>query len=92
MIRPDRYEVVFTAAGRRGMGRLPLPAATALYEHLTGPVAQKPYRLGKQLDVPLERLRSTPARDYRALYVIDEDARTVTIVVVAHRRDGYRSH
>ncbi len=27
----------------RGLDKLPLPAATALYEHLTGPVAGNPY-------------------------------------------------
>jgi hypothetical protein len=34
-------------------------AATALYEHLTGPVAANPYRLGKALDVPFEDVLST---------------------------------
>jgi hypothetical protein len=30
-----------------------------MHEHLTGLVADNPYRLSKQLDVPLDRLRST---------------------------------
>ncbi|MGH3787215.1 MAG: type II toxin-antitoxin system RelE family toxin [Pseudonocardiaceae bacterium] len=58
MTNADRYEVVFTAAARRGMNRLPLPAAAALFEHLTGPVADNPHRLGKQLDAPLNDLWS----------------------------------
>jgi mRNA interferase RelE/StbE len=52
----DAYTVVFTAAagaGWRGMDRLPAAAAVALFEHLTGPVTQNPYRLGKQLDAPI---------------------------------------
>lgn len=45
------YEVVFTPAARRRLAKLPLSAALALYEHLTGPVAENPHRLGKALDV-----------------------------------------
>ena len=56
MTKHDPYEVVFTPAARRGTNRLPLPAATAMFEHLTGPVAENPRRLGKQLDSPLDNL------------------------------------
>jgi mRNA interferase RelE/StbE len=85
-----QYVVVFTPAARRGLDKLPLPAAIALYEHLTGPVAGNPYRLGKPLDAPFEELRSTRRGHYRALYGIDERQRSVTVVAVAHRRDAYR--
>ena len=91
MTRPDAYAVVFTAAARRGMARLPA-AAVALFEHLTGAVAGNPYRLGKQLDAPMEKLRSTRRGEYRALYVVQDDERVVTVVAVAHRRDAYRPH
>jgi len=84
------YVVVFTPAARRGLDKFPHPAAMALYEHLTGPVAGNPYRLGKPLDAPFEELRSTRRGDYRALYTIDERQRSVTVVAVAHRRDAYR--
>jgi mRNA interferase RelE/StbE len=91
VIRPDAYEVVFTAAARRGMNRLPPAAALALFEHLTGPVAENPHRLGKQLDTPLEELHSTRRGEYRALYAIDDETQVVNVVAVAHRRDAYRS-
>jgi mRNA interferase RelE/StbE len=84
------YVVVFTPAARRGLDKLPLPAAIALYEHLIGPVAGNPYRLGKPLDAPFEELRSTRRGEYRALYTIDERQRSVTVVAVAHRREAYR--
>jgi mRNA interferase RelE/StbE len=38
------YAITFTPAARRRLSNLPLPAATALYEHLTGPVAGNPRR------------------------------------------------
>jgi mRNA interferase RelE/StbE len=87
----DRYEVVFTSAARRGMNRLPLAAATAMFEHLIGPVAENPPRLGKQLDAPLDSLWSTRRGEYRAIYAIDDEQRLVSVVAVAHRRDAYRS-
>src|SRR5215469_6143305 len=54
MSEPGPYTITFTPAARRRLGNLPLSAATALYEHLTGPVAQNPHRLGKPLDAPFE--------------------------------------
>jgi mRNA interferase RelE/StbE len=84
------YGVEFTSAARRGMARLPLDAAVALYEHLTGPVAGNPFRLGKPLDAPFDDVWSTRRGEYRALYAIDKDGRIITVVAVAHRRDAYR--
>ena len=90
MSEPERYTVTFTAAARRRLGRLPLSAATALYEHLTGPVAANPHRLGKPLDTPFEEVLSTRRGEYRALYTVDDRAQIVTVLAVAHRRDAYR--
>lgn len=84
------YTVVFTPAARRRLDKLPLPAASALYEHLTGPVAENPYRLGKPMDAPFDAVRSARRGQYRALYTIDERERVVTVLAVAHRRDAYR--
>jgi mRNA interferase RelE/StbE len=90
MSEPERYIVAFTPAARRRLGKLPLAAATALYEHLTGSVAANPHRLGKPLDAPFEEVLSTRRGDYRALYTVDDRARIVTVLAVAHRRDAYR--
>jgi len=40
MSQPEPYTVTFTPAARRQFGKVSLSAATALYEHLVGPVAQ----------------------------------------------------
>jgi mRNA interferase RelE/StbE len=84
------YTIFFTPAARRRLDKLPLPAATALYEHLTGPVAESPYRLGKPLDAPFDDVWTTRRGDYRALYTIGDRERVVTVLAVAHRRDAYR--
>jgi mRNA interferase RelE/StbE len=90
MSEPEPYTVTFTPAARRRLGKLPLPAATALYEHLVGPVAANPRRLGKPLEVPFEDVLSTRRGEHRALYTVDDRTRFVTVLSVAHRRDAYR--
>ena len=87
----DPYSLTLTPAARRGFARLPLAAATALFEHITGPLVENPQRLGKPLEEPYDDVWTTRRGDYRALYTINEAERTVTIVAVAHRRDAYRA-
>jgi mRNA-degrading endonuclease RelE of RelBE toxin-antitoxin system len=69
---------------------LPLPAATALDEQLTGPAAANPHRPGKPSDAPCEDVLSTRRGGYRALYTAGDRARVVTVLAVAHRRDAGR--
>jgi mRNA interferase RelE/StbE len=90
MTNPTPYTVTFTPAARRRMDKLALDAAVALFEHITGPVAGDPHRLGKPLEQPYEGVWTTRRGDYRALYVINDHARAITIIAVAHRRDAYR--
>jgi mRNA interferase RelE/StbE len=88
---PAPFTVEFAPSARRRMDKLPLEAAVAPYEHLIDPVAQNPYRLGKPLEVPYDGVWTTRRGDYRAVYMIDETANTVTVVAIAHRRDAYRA-
>jgi len=84
------YTIKFTPAARRRLDKLPLHAAAAIFEHLIGPVTENPYRLGKPLDAPFDDVWTTRRGDYRALYIIDDSKRVITVVAVAHRRDAYR--
>ena len=90
MSETRRYAIFFTSAARRHLDKLPLPVATALYEHLTGPLAENPYRLGKPLDRPFDEVWTTRRGDYRVLYSVDDRERVITVLAVAHRRDAYR--
>jgi mRNA interferase RelE/StbE len=85
-----RYAIVFTSAARRRLDQLPIQVATAIYEHMTGPVAGNPHRLGKRLDRPFDDVWATRRGVYRVLYSIDDHACVVTVLAVAHRRDAYR--
>jgi mRNA interferase RelE/StbE len=86
------YTVAFTPAARRGLARLPLAVAAALFEHITGPLADNPQRLGKPLEQPYDDVWTTRRGEYRVLYTINDAEQVVTVAAVAHRRDAYRAH
>ena len=74
------YAIFFTSAARRRLDQLPLPVATAIFEHVTGPVAENPHRLGKPLDRPFDDVWTTRRGDYRVLYSVEGDLVTVVRV------------
>ncbi len=84
------YEIEITPEGLRHLNRLPEKVRVAALETILGPIADNPQRLGKRLVGELESLSSARRGDYRIIYQIDEDQRTVVIHRVQHRRDVYR--
>jgi len=85
------YALVITRTARRQLAEhLPEAVAFAAHEFIVGPLLAEPHRIGKQLRPPLAELYSARRGTYRVIYRIDDDARTVTVVDVAHRRDAYR--
>lgn len=64
--------------------------AFAVLDFLHGAVRDKPHRVGKRLQPPLNDRYSARRGTYRVIYVIDDERMTVTVVDVAHRRDAYR--
>lgn len=73
----------------RQLGELPEKYATAVTE-LLPTIAANPQRLGKPLKLELEGQWAARRGPYRVIYELDEDARTVTVLAVAHRADVYR--
>lgn len=65
--------------------------AAAAYEFITGPLLLQPYRVGKRLLPPLDDRFCARRGTYRIIYRIDDKARIVTVVDVAHRRDACRT-
>lgn len=82
-----RIRVMPTA--RRQLRRLPERYATAVIELLPA-IAANPKRLGKPLRFELEGRWAARRGPYRVIYTLDEQARTVTVLAVAHRADVYR--
>ncbi len=88
-----RCTLVITPTARRQLAeRLPEAVAVAAYEFIVGALLDNPYRVGKQLHAPLADRHSARRGTYRVVYRIDEQAHTVSIVDVQHRRDAYRTH
>jgi mRNA interferase RelE/StbE len=86
------YELRTTSTVRRSLSEtLPEAVATAAYEFITGPLLKDPYRIGKRLLPPMDDRFSARRGSYRVIYRIDDKARVVTVVDVAHRRDVYRT-
>jgi mRNA-degrading endonuclease RelE of RelBE toxin-antitoxin system len=61
------------------------------YEFITGPLLTDPRRIGKRLLLPMDDRFSARRGTYWVIYRIDDKARVVTVVDVAHRRDAYRT-
>jgi mRNA interferase RelE/StbE len=88
----DPYELRTTSTVRRALSEtLPESVAAAAYEFITGPLLADPHRIGKRLLPPMDDRFSARRGTYRVIYRIDDKARVVTVVDVAHRRDVYRT-
>lgn len=90
---PARYELVITPTVRRQLTDiLPEAVAAAAYELIVGPLLDNPHRVGRRLQAPLADRHSARRGTYRVIYRIDDDAGTVSVLDVVHRRDAYRVH
>lgn len=88
----DSYELRTTPTVRRALSEtLPEAVEAAAYEFITGPLLAHPYRVGKRLLPPMDNRFSARRGNYRVIYRIDDKARVVAVVDVAHRRDAYRT-
>ena len=85
------YRVRWASPARRAMeSSLPEAVAAAVWEFVTGPLAESPHRVGKRLREPLAGFWSARRGQYRVIYAIDDQAQIVTVATVDHRRDVYR--
>lgn len=84
------YSIRVTARAERDLQKLPDKIATACVEFLFGPLAQNPWRVGKQLRAELSGLHAARRGDYRVIYGVLEDTRIVEVVHIDRRSDIYR--
>lgn len=83
--------VVARSAARRIAEKLPEAVAAACVEFIFGALAADPHRVGAPLRKPFEGQWRARRGEYRVRYRIDEEAQTVYVLDVDHRRDAYRS-
>ena len=84
------YRLRITPEGARSLNRLPEKVRPAVAATISGPLAENPQRLGKQLVGRLEGLRVARRGNYRIIYEIDDNKQLVVVHRVQHRRDVYR--
>lgn len=91
MIGGSRYRVELTRPAVRDLTRLPAKVADAVIRFLDGPLADDPLRVSKELYGEFAGTRSGYVGiAYRVLVEVDQEARTVYVVRVAHRADACR--
>ena len=88
-----RYEITYSASARRALTeKLPVKIAAAAFAFIEGPLAENPFRVGKQLNEPFYPAYSARRGEYRIIYIIDDDQILIEIVNISSRADVYRSN
>lgn len=88
----ERYDIRWTGTAKRALAeQLPENVVSAVLELILGPISESPYRVGKPIREPFDGMFSARRSTYRVLHTVDEDKRIVTIEVIRHLRDAYRT-
>ena len=87
----DPYRIEISRPAARALGRLAPKLADAVLRFLGGPLTENPLRATKPLGAELDGLRAGYVGiSYRLLVRVDESARVVQVMRIAHRADVYR--
>ena len=85
-----RYKLRLSRAARRALAEtLPEGVAAAVWQFVSGPLIDNPYRVGKPLRFELEGYRSARRGQYRVIYRIDDGEVVVEVIKISHRGDAY---
>ncbi len=85
----EPWQIRVMPTAQRQLEGLPERYAAAVVELLPA-IAANPRRLGKPLRFEFEGQWAARRGPYRIIYEVDEEARTVRVLAVAHRADVYR--
>lgn len=85
------YRTVLTAAALRSLRSVSPRVAEPLVAFLFGSLAADPQRRGRPLQRELEGRWAARRGDYRVIYRLDEDTKTMYVLRIAHRSDVYRA-
>lgn len=87
------FEPVLGSAAKRAISdKLPPDVAVGAVEFIAGRLLDNPYRIGKELEEPLDGIYSARLmRDWRILYEIhdEREPREVHILDIRHRAHAY---
>ena len=82
------YSLVIKKSAERELRTIPKPDLRRVTERLRG-LAQDPRPTGSEKLSGHDRYRVRQG-DYRTVYAVDDETRTVQVVKVGHRREVYR--
>ena len=82
------YSLIIKKSAERELRTLPKPDLRRVTERLRG-LAQDPRPTGSEKLSGHDRYRVRQG-DYRIVYAVDDETRTVQVVKVGHRREVYR--
>jgi len=90
-VTTEPFRVEISRPAVRALGRLKPKLVEAVLRFLGGALTENPTRVTKTLGAELEGLRAGHVGiAYRVLVRVDEDARVVQVMRIAHRADVYR--
>jgi mRNA interferase RelE/StbE len=84
------YRAVLTGAALRSLHAVPPRVAEPLVAFIFGSLAADPRRRGKPLQRELEGRWAARRGEFRIVYRLDDDAKTMYVLMIAHRADAYR--
>jgi mRNA-degrading endonuclease RelE of RelBE toxin-antitoxin system len=85
------YRPALTAAALRTLNAIPPRVVEPLVAFIFGSLSDAPRLRGKPLERELVGRWSARRGEYRIIYRLDEDTKTMYVLSVAHRGDAYRS-
>ena len=85
------YRAVLAASAVRSLRTVPPRVAEPLVAFIFGSLADNPRRRGKPLQRELEGRWAARRGDYRVLYRLDEDTKTMYVLKIGHRSNVYRT-
>lgn len=88
---PQFYSIAWAPSAQHDLSRLPEKIATAAVEFTYGSLATNPQHVGRELRLDLAGHHAARRGDYRLIYRIDDQTRTVRIVIIDHRANAYRA-
>ena len=83
-----RFSPLFTGSVAKDLGPIPKRDVARILNRIEG-LADNPRPEGCEKLTDRERYRIRQG-DYRIVYEVQDDARIVTVVKIAHRREAYR--
>ena len=83
------YRVVLTAGALKSLQAVPPRVAEPLVAFVFGGLADEPKRRGKPLQRELQGRWSARRGDYRIVYRLDEETKTMYVLKIGHRGRMY---